>query len=129
MGSNNDFDYVINEMLIEEWNDIYTQCVKAHYATNKHEAFDKLFSSDGWMQYQLGKLEIMLKDEASNFTSGPESKPQAGDLTIACALDMVLRLESKAFEPFPKLAAFFKRISTLPAFDGLKELEDYCTRS
>lgn len=64
--------------------------------------------------------------------NGPYFRPDkrcAGGYAIAATLDIVVALEPSALDNFPKLKAFYDAMISSPAFDGIRDLPMYFSRS
>lgn len=96
-----DHEYALNEMLIEEFGDIYNGLNKANYASDK-EAGLKDFFENG-CKTQLGYLEKLI-GASGRFSS---SRLLVGDVVMVCLFDILTHLEPTVLDAHPKLKAFF----------------------
>jgi glutathione S-transferase len=115
-------DFAKSDMLVQEFEDIYSALIKAQYAgEGKAEAYNKFLSE--YLPKQLGYLEKLLRADGKQFTSG--AKFLVGDYAIAVALDLCVGVKADALASSPKLQAFYQAALALPAFDGVKNYDNY----
>jgi glutathione S-transferase len=104
---NSDADFALSELLIEEQVDLNNIVFKANYSPNKNESFDKVFAEE--YPAQLAFLEKLLTNDF--FTS----ELTTGSLAIFNAFNLALDLQPTLLDNYPKLKAFYERVSALPA--------------
>eukprot|EP00744_Colponema_vietnamica_P000101 GILI01000193.1.p1 GENE.GILI01000193.1~~GILI01000193.1.p1 ORF type:complete len:215 (+),score=83.41 GILI01000193.1:52-645(+) len=119
----NDDDFATSEMLIEEFVDVFNNLAKINYSEDKVNGYNQAFGAGGLVPTQLGYLENLLKGDFF------ASKVTAGDLAVVCLLNVLVSLEPTALDAFPKLKAFYERMSVTPAFARIFALPLYFKRS
>lgn len=90
-------------------------------------SFCFLFPPSFYREKQLAFLENLHPGDGPYFING--DKRCAGGYAIAAALDMLVQLEGPVLEKFPKLKAFYDAMISSPAFDGIRDLPMYFSRS
>ena len=113
-------EYALSEMLIEESQDLFGILLTANFATDKINAYSKLFTADGEISVHLKYLES-LHPGTTNVFYFP--KPLAGSYAIAAILDMIFALEPTSLEAFPNVKLFYESMIKLPAFDEVKDFD------
>lgn len=131
LSGDNDAEFALSEMLIEEATDLYNMMVKANYSSDKGAAYTEMFA--GPFKTQLEYLEKLLPGgETPYFKAG--EKRLAGGIAIASAIDLACGMEPPLVDWMatntPKLSAFMTAILASSAFpDSLKSMPAYFTRS
>ncbi len=95
------------QMLIEEFNDLYTAMAKCQYPEGgRAAAFTAFFAADGGCAKHLGNFNKVLAGRAS-FTS----TVTAGELAVVAAISILKDLEpvDSFLGPFPDLKAFYAK--------------------
>jgi len=111
----NDADFAISEMLIEESNDIFGALLKANSAqADKEAAWTKVLGTE--VQAHLTNLDKLLKGDHFG------SKLTAGDVAIFSIFNIILDLDPHLFDHFPRLKAFYDRVAAIPAVDRYLKL-------
>ena len=88
-----------------QWADsLHVALGKAHYASDRTEAMDKVFAPGGVVGKMLAGLESVLsEDEPST----------AGDYVVCAALNMLLDLEPGCTDGFPKIKELYSAVMEL----------------
>jgi len=106
----NDHDFAMSEMLLEEQNDIYNALAKAQYArANKSEAWKNALEVE--VPKHLDHLEKLLPHGQHHFGS----KLTAGDVSIFSIINIVHDVDAHVLDKYPKLKGLYDHIAALPA--------------
>ena len=126
----NDAEFALSEMLIEEANDLFSMLAKAQYPAdgNKNAAYDALFAAGGPYRTHCAFLEKLLPGGDSPFFKAGE-KRLAGGIALAASLDIALTVDASLLDGTPKLKAFYDAMMATPAFgNGLRDTSAYFKR-
>eukprot|EP01087_Luapelamoeba_hula_P014546 TRINITY_DN427_c0_g1_i1.p1 TRINITY_DN427_c0_g1~~TRINITY_DN427_c0_g1_i1.p1 ORF type:complete len:206 (-),score=45.49 TRINITY_DN427_c0_g1_i1:70-687(-) len=111
LGSN-DAEFAASEQLVEEHNDIFSLITDAAHSSDKAAGYNTAFTK---FPAHLTAVEKLLGDK--DYITGASS-PLLGDLAIWSVLNIALDLEPEVLANFPKLKAFYARVSALPKIDA-----------
>jgi hypothetical protein len=103
-------DFAVSEMLIQEFEDVYTGLAKAHHAEDKPAAWAKF--RDEVAPKHLANLEKLLSEGSAFFT---KEGPTTGDLAAFLEVNFILDAAPEALAAFPKVAAFYAHVKAMPA--------------
>jgi len=100
-------DFAISEMLIEEQNDLYNILAKAMYhPVDKTAAWKTALEVE--IPKQFGLVENLLHGDYFG------SKLTTGDVAIWSIVNIILDVDAKAVDAYPKLKAHYARLSSHP---------------
>jgi len=97
-------DFAVSEMMIEEQNDLYNALAKAMYAPS-----DKPAAWKNALEVEIPKHFALIEKLLHGEHFG--SKLTAGDVAIWSILNIILDLNAHALDAFPKLKAFYEKLS------------------
>jgi glutathione S-transferase len=101
-------DFILSEMLTEEYGDLLNALGKAMYPAagnaTRPAAMTAFFDASGAGPKHLAHFEALV-NAAGAFTSAPTS----GELAVVAACHLLLLLEPTCLAAFPKLAAFYAK--------------------
>ena len=122
-------DFVLSEMLTEEFGDLLNALGKAMYPNppandQRPSAMAALFAPEGAAAKHLRHFEGLLSATGA-FTSAPTS----GELAVVAACHLLKELEPACLEAVPKLKAFFEGAREESAAKVLAGLGQYYQRT
>lgn len=115
-----DADFVMSEMLTEEYGDVLNGLGKCQYpptgAAGRPAAYTAYFGEDGAARKHLGNIEKLV-----TASGGFTSTRTMGELAVVGICVLYTDLEPACLAPFPKLAAFYAahEANAKKALDGL----------
>ena len=122
----NDAEFALSEMLIEEAHDLYDLMAKAMYAEgDKAAAWADCVEK---LKAQYAYLEKLLPGDSPYFKAG--DKRLAGGICVACLIDLnvlCLGADLSDWMPsnVPKLTAFFNAMKELPCLKNFESMNPY----
>lgn len=101
-----DHDFAVNQMLIEEYQDVYFQLAKPMYI--KDDAARAAAWEESLTKYLPSHLSHIEKLIGQNgiFSS---DRISVGDILMVCLFQIVSEIDATSLEKFPKLSAFFAK--------------------
>lgn len=119
-GRDNDADFAVSEMMVEESVDIFNAVVKATLRSKDKEADYKVLTSETLPKH-FTNIEKVLGD-GDYFGS----RALLGDLAIFTSLNLILDLDSSLLDNFSKLKAFYGRIASNSGVAALLKQDFNC---
>jgi len=106
----NDWDFAMSEMLLEQYSDLWAEASRAQDADKRKEAWDAYFQTT----FAKG---IMHVEDLLNVQTTFCSKVCVGELAIACLCNVMLDLEPSCLDATPKLQDFYRTMQSKPRID------------
>ena len=129
LSGDNEAEFALSEMLIEEANDIFNLISHAHYAPHRNDAYDALFAADGKFAAQCRYLENMIPEGSTAFSSRAEGDLRlVGAIALAAVLDLANFVEPSCLLATPRLKAFHDILIESAAFEGIRDMHPYFKR-